>query len=240
MKTRSLLHTLLLSLLMLCAVSCSSDDDDEYDDPIGTISINLLNEDNGKTELGNSDVYIDNAYNFYGPTCLIAQLGKRNGLGNISAPVLAGLGVKVAVEPGYAYQIFRNAAIKEFPSKKLALNISGDYYNVYVVSQLLQGEAVVGANVKFVLADAPDKDLPEYNTHLGTIDHLNYLEDRFVEIELPTSDFEYEPVNGYNQMEYEKEGKTLRITLISYVESDIFGAYIRIGESYTYVYGMVQ
>jgi hypothetical protein len=46
-------------------VACSNDDDNTPDDPAGTVTLNMLNENNGMTELGNSDVYINKANNFY-------------------------------------------------------------------------------------------------------------------------------------------------------------------------------
>ena len=46
----------------MCFVNCS--DDDTPDDPADTITLNMLNEHNGKTYLGESNVYINEANNF--------------------------------------------------------------------------------------------------------------------------------------------------------------------------------
>ena len=46
----------------MCFVNCS--DDDTPDDPADTITLNMLNEHNGKTYLGESKTYINEANNF--------------------------------------------------------------------------------------------------------------------------------------------------------------------------------
>lgn len=226
-------------MAVLTAVSfpfTSCDDDDEPGDPQGTAALNMLDEDNGKTALGNSDVYIDRAYNFYGYSCQIGSVGSKSGLGSIPSPAdLRGLNSKVAVEPGCGYQIFRKAAIRQFPSGEKALNISADYYNAYVVSQIKKEDAVVGATVKFALMDVSDDGLPEYNSSIG---ELRYSGNEIV-VDLPSSDFEIETDNGYNLIEYQKNGKQLIVKLLEFRYKDNFGVYIRINNKYTYVYGQV-
>lgn len=222
-------------------IACSSDDDDTPNDPIGTVTLNMLNEDNGQTVLGNSDVYIDNGNNFYSPSCLLSSLGKKNGLGSVSDILLIGGTNTVAIEPGNAYQVFNSGVVKEFPSGKLALSIGSNYYNVYIVSQMKQENTVIGANVKFALMDVPTNDLPKLNSNIGTLDHLNANQQE-ITIELPTSDFEYEANfnNLFNVYEHEKTGNKLTIKLISYYMPMDFSFYIRIKDSYTYVYGSVK
>lgn len=222
-------------------VACSSDDDDTPNDPIGTVTLNMMNEDNGQTELGNSDVYITNSNNFYSSSCMLSSLSKRNGLGSISEMLLLGGTNTAAVEPGNAYQVFSRDAVREFPSGKLALSIGANYYNVYVVSQIKQEDAVIGAIVKFALMDVPTNDLPKLNSNIGTLNHLNANEQE-ITIELPTSDFEYEANfnNLFNVYEHEKNGNKLIIKLIEYYMPMDFSFYIRIKDSYTYVYGSVK
>jgi hypothetical protein len=43
-------------LFLLCLVSCSSDDTDEFQD---AVTLNVMNEVNGKTFIGNSDVFLN-------------------------------------------------------------------------------------------------------------------------------------------------------------------------------------
>ncbi|MDR1646395.1 MAG: DUF5036 family protein [Tannerellaceae bacterium] len=202
----------------------------------------MMNENNGMTELGNSDVYINNANNFYSQSCLLSSLGKKNELGNISDILLLGGTNTTAVEPGKAYQIFSKESIKKFPSGKLALNIAANYYNVYVVSQMKQENTITGAIVKFILMDVPKNDLPAFNDNIGTL--LDYTNTNLSEItiELPTSDFEYEPTfnNVFNVFEHKKEGNKLIVRIIEYSLPQDIGFYIRIKDSYTYVTGRLH
>jgi hypothetical protein len=48
-----------IGLYLLLMISCDKDDNI---DPVGTIVLNMMNEENGKTNIGKTDVYIDNAY----------------------------------------------------------------------------------------------------------------------------------------------------------------------------------
>lgn len=240
MKSSKLLLLGTVLALTMSFTTCS-DEDEIPNDPVGTITLNMQNESNGQTLLGNSDVYIDDANNFYSPSCLLSSLGKKNGLGSVSGMLLMGGTNTAAVEPGNAYQVFNGSTIKEFPSGKLALSIGSSYYNVYVVSQIKQGDAIIGANVKFILMDTPDNGLPSMNTNIGTIDHLD-ANKHAITIELPTSDFEYEPAfnNLFNVYEHEKSGNKLTIRLIEYYMPRDFGFYIRIKDTFTYVYGNVR
>lgn len=59
MKTKKLFGMLLLFLSSISFISCS--DDNDAKDPEDTITLNMLNEENGKTLLGVSDVYINSS-----------------------------------------------------------------------------------------------------------------------------------------------------------------------------------
>lgn len=243
MKVKLFFHVTFLSILTTCITSCSSDDNIPSD-PIGTVALNMMNEDNGQTTLGHSDVYINNANNFYSSSCFLSSLGKKNGLGSISEEemLLQGGANQAAVEPGNAYQIFSKNAIKQFPSGKLALSVASNYYNVYVVSQMKRDDEIIGANVKFILMDAPDYGLPESKKYIGVLDHKDGNKFEII-IDLPTSDFEYETTFGnvLGKVEHKKEGNKIVVRLVQYegYSYDI-GFYIHIKDSYTYVYGSVE
>ena len=241
MKFNNLMLLITFLIFTISFVSCSGHDDDIPNDPVGTVTLNMLNENNGKTQLGHSDVYINDVNNFYSSSCLLSSFGKKNGLGSISDRLLTGGTNTAAVEPGNVYQIFNNAAIRKFPSGKTALNIASNYYNVYVVSQIKQEDAVIGANVKFILMDVPNNDLPANNTNIGTIDH-QIAGRQEITIELPTSDFEYECAfnNLFNVFEVEKNDNKLTVKLVEYSLPQDIGFYIRIKDSYTYTAGWVQ
>ncbi|WP_313381819.1 DUF5036 family protein [Proteiniphilum saccharofermentans] len=238
MKTYNLFLSGIILISAITFISCDKNDD--FSDPEGTIMLNMSNEENGKILLGNSDVFIDKANNFSTSECLIASLGNKNGL--VQAPLLKNLGNKVAVGAGNTYQIFRRNALRTFPSGEHALHIESDYYNVSVVSLIKQDDNITGANVKYVLTEVPQYDLPEYDTSLG--EFYPWTDDGELTITLSSSDFEYEPdlaSSNYYTLEHEKKGNKLIIRLIDVREPGApFGFYIRIKGSYTYVYGIVQ
>ena len=113
MMKKKLLFQLLFVANVFFATSCSDDDSVELED---VTTLNMLNEDNGKTYLGNSDIYITDENNFSGSSCLLVELGGANGIGKVVPPRVGdGLVRKAAVLPGCLYQAFNRNSILEFP-----------------------------------------------------------------------------------------------------------------------------
>lgn len=221
---------------VICSFGSCSGGNEDLGDPVGTVTLNMMNQDNGRTMLGSSDVYIDKADNFHGFACIIAELGQKSGLGAVSTPVLNGIAYEVAVKPGCAYQVFQKDLIRRFPSGNYALEIDSYYYNVYVVSRIEKEGVTTGAMVKYVSVDTPVRGLPEFNSDIGNLN--NPMED--LHIDLPTSDFEYTLLDDNGQVRCVKEGKRLVVSLEDGNNvQGTFGIYIRIRESYTYVRGTV-
>lgn len=163
---KNLLFHYLLALLLLPAFACSDDDDMPEIDNLTTL--NMLDAENGATLLGNSDIYINEAYNFETRSCLIAEIGSSSSIGKIIPPKINnGLVQQTAVKPGYLYQAFIGDALKQFPSGKSALAVNGDYYQFYVESELMKEEKRVGAVVRFALLSPETNGLPEYGTCIG-------------------------------------------------------------------------
>ncbi len=241
MKFNPFFCTAFAAMIALSIVSCGKD---EPSDPAGTVTLNMLDEGNGKTILGKSDVYINNADNFISTSCLLVDLGPKSGLGAAGAPVLTGTASQMAVEPGHAYQVFGKDLLRRFPSGNYAMSTDDTYYyNVYVVSTTEKDGKVTGAAVKYVEVDTPGYGLPEYNKNIGTLDHYMYPDGFELRLTLPVSDFEFEEdfaSSRYYELECEKSGRKLIIKLKDFTSSDVFGLYIRIGGSYTRVYGRVQ
>lgn len=242
MNKRTPLHffrTLLQTMTVFAALaiaSCSPPDDNPQDPP-GTVTVNMMNGKNGLTRLGNSDVSIDDANNFYSSICEMADLGRKSGLGSLPGPVLAGVGSRIAIKPGHGYQIFDRNALYEFPSGNIALNIESDYYNVYVVSYIKKDQAITGAVVKYVLVRAPSNGLPANNTNIGNFNNTG----ESISIELPDSGFEYDytDYDSGNVVELTKDGNKLNIKFIEWKAPGGFGIYIRIKGAYTYVWGTI-
>lgn len=173
----SRLHTLAASVALCClgtltTTSCSSDDDDYYT-PENVILLNMMNEANGKTMLGESGVYINNADNFTSGTGIssITDLGQRGGYG--ASPDLALLVKEVAVTPGNFYQVFDHSDIRMFASGKRALSVNASYYNLYAGEWIFDSEGShAGVKVSYNIMQ-PDNNigLPTWDYSIGTLTH---------------------------------------------------------------------
>lgn len=80
MRTEKLFGILTLFLCVFCIGSCSDDNEDLNPFPEGTSSLRMMNENNGKVTLGNSDVYITNEGNFKSDNFPIFDMGKKQGI----------------------------------------------------------------------------------------------------------------------------------------------------------------
>lgn len=149
-KTRDImkyLQTFFLSLIALMMAAglcaCSSDDNEpeqpeitdpteEVDDPAGTITLSMRNENYGSTRLGR--FYIDEGDNF--ANGYFASIGSVNGLGNISYIPKTGWASKISVTPGCGY-----VAYNEYDDT---------YYRIYVTGYIIGSTSgIIGAYVKY-------------------------------------------------------------------------------------------
>ena len=142
---------LLLAAVVGGAPSCS-DDDGVPGDPEGTVSLNMMDESNGKTVLDNSGIYIDKAQNFVtGGNCVLFAFGKVGGLGAVAPKSLETSTTIAAVEAGHGYVAVRPGTLRSFPSGKMAMPIGRqdvNYLKIYVVSPLTAESKTVGAAVR--------------------------------------------------------------------------------------------
>lgn len=155
-----------MSLIVTFIVSCSKDDDIPSE-PADTITLNMLNEQNGKTFLGTSDVYINKSNNFYMSSSYISDAGAVSGIGVKINPMLSNLTREAAVIPGHAYQVFNKSTLLDFPSGNRAVQKGTGYYQVYVVSQIVSENITTGAIIKYFLAYPDGTDLPDFDHKLG-------------------------------------------------------------------------
>lgn len=236
MKTKNLFGLSLLLLLLTGLVSCN---DDDIKDPDDAVTLNMLNEKNGKTFLGTSDVFINSSNNFQTSSCYIADAGLTSGLGANVAPQLNNLTREAAVVAGHFYQIYERGTLQSFPSGNSAILIGSGYYKMYVLSPITNGDVASGAIVKYVLAYPDAKNLPEYREVIG---RLNGVGETF-EYVLPKN-AEYMLDDYWNEVEgafdIQTAGNKLSVTLLKPVNT-IYGPYgthkiyIRLGHTYTVV-----
>lgn len=235
MKMR-ILFCAALAVLAFSASSCN--DDDNYADPEGTVSLNMLDELNGKTLLENSGIYIDKAQNFVSNDyCDLFMLGKSGGLGAVTVRSFDTPVTQAAVQPGYGYAACRPQALMRFPSGKLALPVGNsevNYMKLYVASQLKEGDKTIGAMVKYALVRPETYGLPEYDSTVLTVNWNNGLDygDK-LSITLSDSDFEYD-FHGDETISCEKKGRKLIFCLEGY-RSGVYTLFLRIRGSYTRV-----
>lgn len=230
---------LLISLLITTLAGCSKSDRIP-DDPADTITLNMLNEQHGKTFLGKTDVYINKSDNFVMSFNYMADAGDVSGLGVEIAPLLSNLSQEAAVIPGHAYQIFSRTVLFDFPSGKRALQQGAPYLQSYVVSPIITENVITGAMVKFFQTSSYEEALPEFNHKLG----IFYNQGEQLEMPLPSGcecvlgDKPYENVNDLFTLKL-ANGK-LSLTL-NQSPSEIHGPYgtylilIRLGSIYTAV-----
>ncbi len=148
------------ALLLFTAVACSKDD--AAVDPEGTVSLNMLNYENGGTQLGNMNLRIDSSDNFSCVNCKIAEMGPVSGLSAIDRHIFTNLAPRVAVKEGYGYAVYRDDDIVEFPSGAKAMLADAVYYRMRVESRLTDSETheSMGAHVKYIATRAERYSLP--------------------------------------------------------------------------------
>jgi hypothetical protein len=236
MKTKritTVLNFLLMATLFVFTTSCDKDDD--IQDPTDTVTLNMLDEDNGKTILGLSGMYINKANNFRASYHLIADCGSAEGIGVYMEPQLENLVYEAAVIPGHMYQVFDRSTISEFPSGARALAVNAAYYKVYVVTPIILDGKSAGATVKYISEYPEQKNLPEWGYSLGTINASAP-----VEMDLP----EGAECIFYNGRERDfkmttTDGK-LKVELLTSANQDsgpygTYSVYIRLGNIYSSV-----
>ena len=228
-----------LSVLMIIASFAfitSCDKEEHIEDPADAVTLNMLNAANGKTILGVSDVYINDANNFDSDrSSLIADCGSAAGIGVGVEPMLNNLVYEVAATPGHIYQVFDNDAIKKFPSGTRATQIGATYYKVYVVSPITVDNKMTGAVLKYVSEYPEDAKLPQRGDHIGEINSR----DSTVEMDFP-EDAEYTFNDEERDFEVVTKDGKLVVKLLKEPDS-VYGpygeriVYIRLGTVYSYV-----
>lgn len=233
---------ILVSAFVLTAASCSKDE--TPGDPAGTAMLNMYNEQNGKTILDDSDIYINDAGNFVSPSsCQLFMLGARSGLGAVEASALTNPAPEVAVVKGYGYVAVRGAAARVFTSHDVALPLDPDlgvnYLKFYVQENIEDSErGTLGAVVKFALGYPRNYWLPEWGSTPYRLDYTSKGLGDEISVSLPGDNFEAE-LDGEGQLSCEKQGRNLVFTLLDWPAYGSVTAYytlrLRVGESYTQV-----
>ena len=181
--------TIVLALFAIGLTACSKDEG-PVPFPAGTATLYMMNEENGRTTLGNSDVYITAEGNFRSAQFPIFDVGETRGIGQIEMPDFVNMASEVAVRPRHGYVICSPRDIVAFPSRTQAIAENAAVYRVWVDSWIRDQERVTGANVRFLLGRPDEQDrMPAWGSDLGAL-NWNDTESRSetLRIAIPASD----------------------------------------------------
>lgn len=225
--------TVLCCLYALIICSCSNDDD--WDMPADAITLNMMNEENGKTVLGQSDLYINAANNFYTSHCGITE---ANG-GSYNKPALSQLTHEIAVKPGKRYQVFPSALIHTFPSGTYAFQQNEVFYNLRVENFIKNGDEITGAVVTYAETYPEATGLPQWDETIGRLNNLGEI----VSYSFPKgSEIEWEGQSYSDDSAFDItiRGNELTVTLLKPVNQvsgpyGWFYIYVRNGHTFTRV-----
>lgn len=162
------LLSILIASISFVGVSCSPSERGLVDPP-NTATIEMMDQDNGKTILGNSSLYIDRSNNFRSSSSLVADVGPVGGVGVHVVPRLNDLHSERAVKPGHSYQIFDKKAILDFPSSVRAIALGVPYYRLYVERPISRNGVTVGAVVKYLRIEPESYGFSLYDSFLGQV-----------------------------------------------------------------------
>lgn len=164
MKNNIVLFALSL-FITLFATSCSEDESSLA----SYTSLNMLDENHGKTLLGETGVYINGSMNFRSDNWQIVDLGTSVSLPSGQIPNLDNLSNETSVLPNHRYVLCKSENVLSFPSHKNAYEIGCKYYQ-FVVSSFLEKETCkVGAVVEYTSSLSDEKELPQKDTNIGDL-----------------------------------------------------------------------
>jgi len=154
-KSTKYLLSLFIFALMPVITSCGDDNDEPQPDadaitiPEDAVYLNMMNESNGKSLLGNTDVYLSDSKNFVSPAeSFISNPDKDRFLDTFHS--VDQIFSQMAVTPDNIYQIFPRENIHRFPSGTNALKSASPYINAYIESWIKKGGKIIGAKVAFI------------------------------------------------------------------------------------------
>ena len=250
MKTnRTLLRALLLCLCTAFLTTGCGDDEETNLFPEGTAALRMMNESNGKTILGNSDLYITDSGNFYSEQFPLFDMGEKRGLSDIGMPDFINMSHEVAVNPKHGYLLCDSRDITTFSgSQTYAIARNSRVYRFYVDSWIQENGKNIGANVFFLLGN-PDKDcvLPEWDSTIAVL-NPNWEKGEFTgSLTLPgarAEDLEVEFPNRQTEdmpMQYDITGNVITFRLDQAEWDYITKTFrIRIRHKHIYTEGILQ
>lgn len=199
---------MLLAATLLSLVACS--DKDPFDVPDDMVSLNMMNEDHGKTIMGNTDIYITRDMNFVSAGVYsFIEVMKAQDLGHVeeNEPELNTFTDKAAVEQYGGYLAIRKEDVVRFTSSgRVAVLIDRPYYRMWVDDFIYEPKKQrVGAIVNFAQYMPVKAGLPDAYTEVGAV-----AEDTPLIVSVPAKKCEGmipEPYNAYFECKLESKAK---------------------------------
>lgn len=164
-----------VALALSGLVTLAACGEDPLDNPDDMVTINMMDENHGKTRMGTTDIYIDSSHNFKTTDYYLCDFGPVIDLGHIEdgSPDLGTLTDQAAVSPDEGYLAFNRNDCMVFPSGHPAVAIGASYYRIWVDEWIKENKVAVGARVNFALYRPEQYKLPDWNEAAGTIDAGN-------------------------------------------------------------------
>lgn len=231
---RRLTIAIMAAIALLALPSCSKNEETPSD-PEGTVTVNMLDTENGGTVLDYSGIRINSSQNFVsqGDWGLV-EVGKVGGLGYISGRDVEFFSSESAVTVGSGYIAYPVSDMRRFDSGKMALPIDGSTacMKLYVVSHLERDEKTVGASVKYAMVRPSTYGLPAFGS---TVCKIKVFSSRKATITLPSAECEYYLDDEYDQFECSKSGNKLELFVKDHSGRERNDLYLRMRDSYTKV-----
>jgi len=159
---------ILATLLLVAASACNNKD--KYAEPDDQVSVNLLDEDNGKTLFAATDIYITREHNFVSPlSYYLVDMEKVRNLGHVEEFVseIKTITNQVAVVEFEGYLAFKRSDCARFPSGCVGIASNALYYGIFVDGWIKKDKEKVGAVVYFSEYRPDAGSLPEWGSTLN-------------------------------------------------------------------------
>lgn len=160
----------LLAGLLITLGSCV--DDKDLLNPDDMVTLNVMDEDHGRTPIGLTDLYMTADHNLVSPhDYYICDFGQVLDLGHIEEqkPSLTTVTNVAAVTPNEGYLVFLRDETLRFPSGLLALSAQTVYYRLWVDDWIKDGKQITGARMNFAQYTPDRGGVPQWDMTLATV-----------------------------------------------------------------------
>ena len=169
MKTKFYIFLTLIIMLISC-----KDKGEPFSNPTNRVVLNMMDEDNGKTQLDDADIYIDRNMNFTrSKNYVFCDYGQATNLYDIEDgdPDMREITTSTPVVPKEGYLAFPLYDSERFPSGCAAIAINKKYYRLWVEKWIdNDASSHVGAVVHAAQYTPRKFNLPDWDSDVAEID----------------------------------------------------------------------